>query len=551
MMSFNWYGKKLQHLCSGPTMKLCSCCRSTCFIVSSIYHSILFKINPILAQILYFILLSSFGFLILKALNPRTMFRPRNIDLFFTSVSAATVSSMSTVEMEVFSDGQLIVMTVLMFIGGEVFTSMVGLHLIRPKYRPWRSNSKVTSVSSNSNSPRHSRQSSFHDDQIELDIMSITEETPNPNHNESRLDIFYSSSSPKDSREMKYESIKFLGTIAAGYLLCVNVVGTILVLLYVRFVESAREVLRQKGLKLFTFSIFTVVSTFASCGFVPTNENMVVFSKNSGLLLILIPQILLGNTLYPVFLRLSIWFFAKFFKKQEGSFLLKHSREIGHLHLLPGLHSKYLVVTVLGFILVQFTLFCSLEWNSSSSSLGELNGFQKIVGFLFEVVNARHTGETIVDISTVAPAILVLFVVMMYLPPYTSFIPVKGEEQSQETQRKKKARRVDNIIFSQLSYLVIFIVLICITERERMKDDPLNFSVLSITLEVISAYGNVGFTMGYSCARMLKPDSNCKDKLYGLVGKWSDEGKIVLIFVMLFGRLKKFNMKGGKAWKLM
>nr|GMC65053.1 sodium transporter HKT1-like [Ipomoea batatas] len=501
-------------------MKLCSCFRSTCFIVSSIYHSILFKINPVLTQILYFISLSSFGFLILKALNPRTMFRPRNIDLFFTSVSAATVSSMSTVEMEVFSDAQLIVMTAVMFIGGEVFTSMLGLHLIRPK------------------------QSSFHDDQIELDIMSVHEETLN--HNDSRLDIF---SSSKDSRELKYESIKFLGTLAAGYLVCVNVVGTFLVLLYVRFVASAREVLRQKGLKLFTFSIFTVVSTFASCGFVPTNENMVVFSKNSGLLLILIPQILLGNTLYPVFLRLSIWFFAKFFKKQEGRFLLKHSREIGHLHLLPGLHSKYLVVTVLGFILVQFALFCSLEWKSSG--LGELNGFEKIVGVMFQVVNARHTGETIVDISTVAPAILVLFVVMMYLPPYTSFIPVKGEEQSQEPQRKKKARRVDNIIFSQLSYLVIFVVLICITEREKMKEDPLNFSVLSITLEVISAYGNVGFTMGYSCARMLKPDPNCKDRMYGLAGKWSDEGKIVLIFVMLFGRLKKFNMKGGKAWKLM
>lgn len=402
MKSFSWYGKKLQHLCSDQTMKLFSCCRSTCFIVSSIYHSILFKISPILAQILYFIFLSSMGFWILKVINPRTTLRPRNIDLFFTSVSAATVSSMSTVEMEVFSDAQLIVMTVLMFIGGEVFTSMVGLHLIRPKYRPWRSNSKVTSVSSNSS--HHSRQSSFHDDQIEMDIISIPE---SPNHNDSRLDIF----SPKDSRELKYESIKFLGTIALGYLVSVNVLGTLLVLVYMRFVSSANEVLRNKGLKLFTFSIFTTVSTFASCGFVPTNENMVVFSKNSGLLLILIPQILLGNTLYPVFLRVSIWFLGKFLKKQEANFLLKHSREIGHLHLIPGLHSKYLVVTVLGFILLQFSLFCSLEWNSSS--LGELNGFQKIVGVLFQVVNARHTGETILDISTIAPPILVLFIVMM------------------------------------------------------------------------------------------------------------------------------------------
>uniref|UniRef100_A0A6N2LNB3 tRNA pseudouridine synthase n=1 Tax=Salix viminalis TaxID=40686 RepID=A0A6N2LNB3_SALVM len=31
----------------------------------------------------------------------------------------------------------------------------------------------------------------------------------------------------------------------------------------------------------------------------------------------------------------------------------------------------------------------------------------------------------------------------------------------------------------------------------------------------------------------------------------SDEGKIILIVVMMFGRLKKFNMDGGRAWKLL
>jgi Trk-type K+ transport system membrane component len=172
------------------------------------------------------------------------------------------------------------------------------------------------------------------------------------------------------------------------------------------------------------------------------------------------------------------------------------------------------------------------------------------------------------------------------------------EEVDSETGQKCKNQRkslVQCLLFSPLSTLAIFVILICVSEREKLKKDPLNFNVLNITIEVVryhkflsqrttvqiiyfyyvikiydwlhaciiyltnsilknqsfcSAYGNVGFSTGYSCKRQLEPDSSCKDAWFGFVGRWSNMGKFILILVMFFGRLKKFSINGGKAWKL-
>lgn len=350
------------------------------------YRDLLFKTNAFFAYIFYFLSLSCLGFGILKALKPRTeSYTPTNIDLFYTSVSAATVSSMSAVEMEVFSNAQLIIMTALMLVGGEVFTSMARLHL-----NAFKKSSVEGKVESR---PPHS----ISIDQIELSIVAAPDDHSFRNSNNSFL---------------KYDSIKFLGFVVLGYLAVIQLLGIVAVFIYLALVSSAETVLRNKGIKTSTFVVFTVVSTFASCGFVPTNENMIVFSKNSGLLLILIPQILLGNTLFPCGLRVVIWILGRKFNRVEAEYLLNSSgKQTGFQHLFPALHSLLLAATVFGFLLISFVLFSSLEWNTAG--LDGLNTYQKVVGIVFQSANARHAGETIVDLSTLSPAILVFFVIMM------------------------------------------------------------------------------------------------------------------------------------------
>ncbi|CAN4103055.1 unnamed protein product [Withania somnifera] len=483
----------------------------------------------------YFMILSFLGFLALNVSNPRTLpsFRPHKLDVLFTSVSASTVSSMSTVEMEVFSNAQLVFMTILMLLGGETFTSFLGIQLMKSKLVKKErilQNEADSSNSSNSDPIHH----------IELGTVDVDNKLEHAIIN--RM---------KDSEAIiKLKSIRFLSYVVFYYLVVVILLGSSLVSVYLKFIPSAKRILNEKGLNLHTFSIFTTVSTFTNCGFVPTNENMMVFKQNSGLLLILIPQTLLGNTLYPPCLRLTIWILWKISKRQEFEYILNNSKRVGYSHIFPRFETIAIAITVVGFISVQFVVFCLLEWNSQVTA--GLSTYEKLVGSLFEVVNTRHSGQSAFDISTFTPAIIVLFALMMYLSPYTSFWPLDNYEESSEKMKRRKGRSlVEYISLSCPSYLVIFTILICIAEKDKMKNDPLNFNVLNIVFEVISAYGNVGESMGYSCARQIKPDGHCKDATYGFAGKWSNLGKVILIIVMFFGRMKKYNQRGGKTWKVL
>lgn len=361
-------------------------------LFATFYRLLLIPVNPFWIQLPYIIIVSFFGYLALKVSMPKDVpFRPKSFDLFFMSTSASTLSSMSTVEIEVFSNAQHIIFTLLMFLCGEVFVSMLGLQLMKFKFtKEEKSQSRVHSASN----------STYSLPEI-LELGSITHlhfNIQRPN-------------SSKDSEDLKYKSIKALGYVVLSYLLVVHILGSSLVALCIHFVDSSKQVLKKKGLSLITFSIFTTVSTFSNSGFVPTNENMAIFKKNTALLLILTPQVFLGNTLYPPCLRVFIGFLGRFTKREEYSYILKNWRDLGYDYFFSRLRCWFLGGTVLGFILVMFVGFCAMEWNSKV--MEGLSNYEKVVGTFFVAVNARHAGESIFDFSILSPALLVLLVFMM------------------------------------------------------------------------------------------------------------------------------------------
>ncbi|XP_015633653.1 cation transporter HKT1-1 isoform X2 [Oryza sativa Japonica Group] len=306
---------------------------------------------------------------------------------------------------------------------------------------------------------------------------------------------------------------------------------------------DARNVLKSKEINMYTFCIFTAVSSFANCGFTPLNSNMQPFRKNWVLLLLVIPQILAGNTLFSPLLRLCVWVLGKVSGKAEYAYILQHPGETGYKHLHVRRNSVYIVLSVTGLILLQVMFICSFEWNSES--LEGMNWLQKLVGLLFQSVNTRQAGESILDISTLSPSTLLLFAVVMYLPSDASFLTANADNQPLTDKKTNSISRAlwRNFTVNKLSCLAMFTFLACITERKSISSDPLNFNIFSIVFEIISAFGNVGYSLGYSCQKLLKPDATCKDASYGFVGRWTEEGKLIVILVMFLGRLKEFILK--------
>ncbi|KAF7097457.1 hypothetical protein CFC21_099272 [Triticum aestivum] len=520
-------------------IKLHSFSRISRYVVDSIvfiYRFVALHVHPFWIQLSYFLAIAILGSVLLISLKPSNPeFSPPYIDMLYLSTSALTVSGLSTVKMEDLSSSQIVVLTLLMLVGGEIFVSLLGL-MLRVNHQDMQDlpSVKISSVP------------------VELEVLDLANSMALCD--ESQLEDASHAIPPKKCTELKRSrSVKCLGYVVFGYFAVIHVLGFVLVFLYITHVPTASAPLNKKGINIVLFSLSVTVASCANAGLVPTNENMVIFSKNSGLLLLLSGQMLAGNTLFPLFLRLLVWFLGKLTKVKELRLMTKNPEEVHFANLLPRLPTVFLSSTVIGIVAAGVTLFCSVDWNSSV--FDGLGSYQKTVNAFFMVVNARHSGENSIDCSLMSPAIVVLFIGMMYLPSSATFAPPSGDTKTTNENTKGKGKRgslVQNLAFSPLGCNIIFVIVACITERRRLRSDPLNFSTLNMIFEVISAYGNVGLSTGYSCSRLhqLHPEIICQDMPYSFSGWWSDGGKFLLVLVMLYGRLKVFAVSTGKSWKV-
>lgn len=156
----------------------------------------------------------------------------------------------------------------------------------------------------------------------------------------------------------------------------------------------------------------------------------------------------------------------------------------------------------------------------------------RVMDGLFQATGLRTSGAYIITFSSLAPALLVAYLVIMYISSFPIVMALRKtntyEERSIGLDENDVSGGLAQHLRRQLAYDLWFQLLawflICIIERGKINSAAPGFSIFSILFEVTSAYGTVGLSTGVPYDQ------------YSLSGAFRTLSKVVMLFVMVRGR---------------
>ncbi|KAK8865627.1 hypothetical protein IAR55_000772 [Kwoniella newhampshirensis] len=359
---------------------------------------------------------------------------------------------------------------------------------------------------------------------------------------------------------VEYRALKLLSHLVTGYIFLWQTIPFAILSIYfakIPYWNSAFEATTgvQAGTVNKTwFSLFLSSAAYTGSGMSLLDQGLAPFQTCYLLIYVLIVVMLAGNHALPIMLRFCIWLGTKVFRKgtthETLHFLLDHPRRC-FLYLFPSHQTWYLVLLLVAFMAVE--LFSFLVLNIGLPVLDSLGGWERFSDGLLQSLSVRAAGFGIVSLANMAPSVLFMFVILMYVAIYPIAMSVRStnvyEEQAlgvydhedpdmtSEDEPEFKGRRHE--VFSkyllwhmrrQLAFdvwpLASAIFMICVLERGKILDPSRDvwFNVFRILFECTSAYSTVGLTLG-------TPNNN-----FAFSGEFGTASKIIMILVMLRGR---------------
>ena len=294
------------------------------------------------------------------------------------------------------------------------------------------------------------------------------------------------------------------------------------------------------NLAVIGFSVFHSISAFCNAGFSTLSQGLYQpgFRYNYHLHYTIGVLIILGGLGFPVvfnYYRL----FRHFLKNKFRQLTFKS----GYIHMpkIINVNTRIAMTTTMVLLITGFVFFMLSEYNHSLRGLS-LSG--KVSGAFFGSVTARTAGFNTVDMSMLAPATILVYLLFMWIgasPASTgggiktttfavavlNFVSLaKGKGRIEIFGRElanESIRRAFSVIFLSFIVIGLAVLMLVITDGDK--------ALNKIIFEVVSAFGTVGLSLGIT------------DQL-SLAGKW------VLIVTMFLGRIGTLTILVGIFRKL-
>jgi hypothetical protein len=164
---------------------------------------------------------------------------------------------------------------------------------------------------------------------------------------------------------VEYRSLKTLALLLIIYYVGWSLFGVLGLLPWILKSQTWGPIVEQDGQGRVWWAFFTASSAFTDLGFTLTPDSMISFQKAIWPLLLLSWLIVIGNTGFPIMLRITIWVLSKFMPSGSGmyeelNFLLDHPRRCFTL-LFPALATWWLFWILVGLNGLDLLFFIVLD----------------------------------------------------------------------------------------------------------------------------------------------------------------------------------------------
>lgn len=342
---------------------------------------------------------------------------------------------------------------------------------------------------------------------------------------------------------IEYRSLKTLALILLCYFWGFELLSLTFLLPYILHNDKYGQAVEAWGVNRTWWGFFTAHSAFQDLGFTLTPDSMASFSTSRYVLLIMSFFIVIGNTGFPIMLRVIIWLTSKLVPRESGlweelRFLLDHPRRCFTL-LFPSKATMWLfwVLLILNGVDLFFFIVLDLPGHTLDFmpvSLRFLNGW-------FVATCTRTAGFSSIAIGILHPAVQISYMIMMYISIFPIAISIRRtnvyEEQSlgvysdnpvPDMAGDGEPSYVGSHLRRQLSFDLWFLFLcyflLAISEGGRLQANDPDFNMFSLLFECVSAYGTVGLSLGY-------PNFNTS-----FCGQFTTVGKLLIIALQIRGR---------------